>query len=451
MNITKFIFGTITALLTLLFTIAYYLNPADEWWVECYFSTIALALIFLWNSRNNLLTLSPIFVSIYLIAITFPVMPYFLFNIITVKLLNESIFVNALGLMAYLSMAFYLFPIKEIRYKEINYLTNANWQTFFRVNRKIFIFTLPILLFVIIYSGGWRVFFLGFNAKESGFDRMTTLYGMGPLMIFSYLNVYSGTFLTIGYWARGEKIKAVMCALFFLTLNGFTGGRGNAIWFFMAILLFYGTQKKVTFKVALISLIAGLAIVLSKWLRSLDTSSGITLEYILFNFVGDFDSINNVSALLDYIKRTVGYPGFYHIWSDILIFVPRFLVPDKPYDVGGFYLNTLIFPGIYFGAQGGTGLSFGVAGILLAVSGITSLVIGCMLLGIVTCWFDKGLLKFVVNHNRPTSFLILYLMILGQVIVLYRDGTYAFMNMLFFYICYRTVYLFFANNTIADK
>lgn len=443
MNLTRFIFGTITLLLTVLFTVAYFSHPSDEWWVWCYTSSIILSLIFLWLARANLLTLSPIFITIYLVAIVFPAIPYIVFDLEAVRSFHESVFLNALGLMAYLLMSFYLFPVKTIRVLAPDDLYQIKWQGFFHINQRIFVWTLPIVLFVVIYSGGWRVFYLGFDSNVSGFDRMSTLRGMGTLMIFSYLNIYSGTFLTIGYWIRARKKRAVALAIFFLTLNGFTGGRAGVIWFFMAILLFYGIRKGVNWRIVSLGLLGGFGIIMMKLFRSSVGHNDLPWQIALFaQFSGDFDSLNNVSALLEYVNRSSAYTGFYHIWSNILVFIPRFLLVDKPYDIGGLYLNTLVFPGIFLGAQGGTGFSFGVAGVFFAAAGIITLVFGCASLALITCWFDRNLAK-VVNYDGPSQFLILYLMLLGQVVVLYRDGLYALMNMLFFYVCYRIVYLFF--------
>jgi hypothetical protein len=150
--------------------------------------------------------------------------------------------------------------------------------------------------------------------------------------------------------------------------------------------------------------------------------------YVIFflQFAGDFDSLNNNSTLVEY-TREHGFFGFYHIWSSILIYFPRDLFPWKPHDLGGLYLNTFLFPGVYLGAEGGTGLAIGFQGIWFATYGLITLLLGNLLLAISLNWADRRVYRHL-HYAAPGVFLVAYIFLIGQSVIIYRDGFYAFLN-----------------------
>lgn len=164
-------------------------------------------------------------------------------------------------------------------------------------------------------------------------------------------------------------------------------------------------------------------------------------------FVGDFDSLNNVSILLDYL-RLHDFFGFYHIWSNFLIYIPREIYPDKPHDIGTLYLNTYLFPGVYLGADGGTSLVLGFQGLWYAIYGLPTMLLGNLILAISMAWADRKI-YVQVHQTRPSLFLVAYIFLVGQSIITYRDGFYSYLNTFFYVAVYWIIYQFL--NAIVRK
>lgn len=413
------------ALASLFFTVLWAMGIAGGW-VGCYTTAILISLLFLRTHRRNLLSLSGIFVGLSLIAITLPAAPYLLFELEPAPGFHASIFLNSLGQIYFVTLALILVPRRSLYCSDSQLFQGARWVRFVRANRLICLITTPFVFLAITQAGAWGYLF---GDRSGDFDRIASLKGFGPLMIFSIINVMALFFWVSGIWIQGKKWLAFTLAVFFLFLNGFTGGRQNLISFFLGGLIIYlalnGFNKKTLFLVPFI----GLAIVFMKAFRVSGTDNVLDMPwYVNFflQFAGDFDSLNNDSVLIEY-TREHGFFGFYHIWSSILIYLPRDLFPWKPHDLGGLYLNTYLFPGVYLGAEGGTGLAIGFQGIWYAVYGIVTLLLGNCLLAISLSWIDRRVYRYL-HYAVPGLFLVTYIFLIGQSVIIYRDGFYAFLN-----------------------
>lgn len=423
----------------ILFWVGYRCAPLEYWWY-CYGAALACGSGFLVWRRRSFFTLSSVFVVLCLIGLTLPVVPFLFFGVDALDL-RRSIYVNSLGLIFFVAMALLASPSTAPRWQGDAFLTTPEWTAFFAANRRIFWITIPGVLLAITLSGGWQAY-LGLD--EGGFDRIASLKGMGPLMIFSFVNVFSAGFYAIWLWTKDRAVVAMSLVVFTTLLNGFTYGRGNLIMISMMFLTFYGLRQGFSLKALLVTLIAGIGIVLLKVTRiGMGVDSGPEVSPLLafsMQFAGDFDPVNNVAQLIDYVS-TNGYPGFYHIWSTILIYVPRVLFPGKPQDIGGVHLTTLVFPGVYLGAEGGTTFTFGAVGVWYAVAGMTTMVCGLVLQSVVLGVMERIFVSWSQICRRPTAGMVVYLLAIGQVIIMYREALYPLVNVVFYFACYWIMYL----------
>lgn len=415
-----------------------YIANGEAGWLATYLITLILAVSVISENYNRLFLVGVLFIVINLVAITFPVIPYVIFFPPVVNF-YRSIELNSLGFLTMMFGWLLFAPQKRLVFNIQLAFKGDKWDKFANINKKLFLFSLPFVLVVLVISGGWRV--LVFGLANSGFDRVSSLQGAGPLMIFSYMLIYGATFFSL-YLLFNERIRLAICILgFSVFVTGFTGGRGNLIWIFLVLFFFYGVFRGISLKAIALALGCGILIVLSHSLRaSSDTPLGYQFPwYVVFfmNFAGDFDSVNNTAKMISYTDNG-NYFGLYHIWSNILIYVPRFLFPDKPYELGGLYLDGILFPNVYKGAAGGTGYSFGYVATWFAVDGLLTMFIGCFFIGLIIGKLDDIQSKSM-NNLYPKYSLFFYLFLLGQLIILYRDGVYAFMNVFI----YLTIYLLF--------
>lgn len=417
----------------------------NETWVSCYVITVLLSLTFLWTHRHNLLSLSGIFIGLSLIAISLPAFPYLIFDLEPVSGFYDSIYLNSLGQMFFVTLAFYLSPSKSLYKPETLLFKNTEWKKFTRINGKICLITLPIVILTITQAGAWG-YLLGDRSGE--FDRIASMKGLGPLMIFSVINMMALFFWACGNWLNGKKAKTIIIVILLLFINGFTGGRQNIIAFFLGALIIHiaisSLNKKTLFFIPAI----GLLIVFMKMFRVTGPSDVAEFPWyigLFLQFAGDFDSLNNVSTLVEYTHQH-GFFGFYHIWSNILVYVPRELFPGKPHDLGVLYLNTYLFPGVYLGADGGTGLALGFQGVWYAVYGLPTLLLGNLLLALTLTWADRRFHRRL-HHAKPGLFLVAYIFLIGQSVITYRDGFYSFLNAFLYVGIYYLILIFIQSTT----
>lgn len=416
-----------------------------EAWLSCYATAVAFSCLFLWTHRRNLISLSGIFVGLSLIAITLPAVPYLVFDVESVSSLHASIFLNSLGQLYFLTLALFFVPSRSVHRADSLLFRGSRWANFTRVNGLICLITLPLVLLAITKAGAWGYL----QGDRSGdFDRIASMKGLGPLMIFSVINILALFFWASGTWLRGQRWRAFMVVALILFLNGFTGSRQNYIAFFFGAAFIYIALNGFGRKVFLFLPIVGLVIVLMKILRagSSDSVSEWPWYVMLFlHFAGDFDSLNNGSVLIDYARQH-GFFGLYHIWSNILVYVPRELFPSKSHDLGTLYLNTYLFPGVYLGAEGGTGLALGFQGLWYAVYGLPTLLLGNLLLALSLSWADRSV--YVKLHkDAPGLFLVAYIFLIGQSIITYRDGFFSFLNTFLYVGIYYVFYIFIQSVT----
>lgn len=438
LNIPRLHWSLVFITLGTFFTLLYAVEGASAWRF-CYAFALFSAGFYLWKFRGNFFSLASIFVALSFIAISFPVVPYLFFDLGYNQYFFDSIYINSLGIFFFLAVSFLKSPTRIPKASASQFLISPAWKRFYRINSKICLISFPFVLWAITLAGAWGAFF---NLENSGYDRVASMKGMGTLMIFSVINITSAFFWAQGLWVRGKKIRAVILLAFFVFINGFTNGRGNLIFVFFAALLFYMVVRGMNRKILIGAFFGGLLIILMKLTRGYAGVSDYPwmLQFFL-HFAGDFDSLNNGTALIEYTRQH-GFFGLYHIWSNILIYIPRELYPNKPHDIGGLYLNTYLFPGVYRGAEGGTGLSLGFQGIWYAVAGLPSLIFGNLVLGWSLSLFDRLFARYVAI-GEPKAFLIAYIMLIGQSVIIYRDGFYAFLNVAFYMCIYWMFVKFF--------
>lgn len=428
------------ALAVVFFSIFWALNLQNVW-ATCYASALALSVLFLWTHRHNLISLSAIFVGLSMIALTLPAVPYLLFGIEATPSLHASIFLNSLGQIYFLVFAEIFAPTRSLHCRKSQLFSGSHWSNFVRVNGLICLITTPFVVLTITAAGAWG-YLIG--DRSGDFDRIASMKGLGPLMIFSVINVTALFFWACGTWLKGRRLVAFIVVILMLFLNGFTGGRQNLIAFFFCALLIQvaigGFNKKTFFVIPFI----GLIIVFMKILRVSDSDGQLDTPWIIdffLHFAGDFDSLNNDSALIDYVNKN-GFFGFYHIWSNILIYIPREIFPAKPHFTGTLFLNMHLFPGVYLGAEGGTSLVLGFQGVWYAVYGLATMMFGNILLATSFGWADRVVYK-KLHESSPGFFIVAYTFLIGQSIITYRDGFYSFLNTIvytfIFFIFYKLI------------
>jgi hypothetical protein len=434
------VLSAIMFLLGSFYVVTFYILPF-VYWTYCYISALACGTIFLVRRRESFFTLSSIFIVLSIIGLTLAVGPSLFFDVGVIDL-RLSIYLNSLGIIFFVAAALLASPYRVLRFATgWRALEKPAWLVFFKVNWRIFLFTLPGVLLVITLSGGWSVFSM--SLQDSGFDRTASLKGMGPLMIFSSLNVLSGILCGIGLWVRGWKIVSILFVFSLITLNSFTYGRGNLIALVTICLTFYGLSRGFSLKAIAAILFSGVGIVLLQVLRAFGSDKedyGYSSILVLLNkFAGDFDTVINTSQLIDYVEQN-DYFGMYHIWSTVYQFIPRFVFPDKPQFFADVYINSLIFPGVYLGAEGGTTFTFGVVGVWYAVAGMATMIFGMVLQAVLMGGAERIFLSRAVRSSKPNFRFVVYLILVSQVVIMYRVGFYPFMNAILLIIFYYTYY-----------
>lgn len=409
------------------FLAQYWVYGSDPWsW--CYLTSIGLALIYLFQNRARIFCVTPIFVSIVTVAHTLPALPYTVFELESVRNFHNSLFINSLGFLMVLTIASLHQPPVEPLIVEVRKLMTREWRQFYRVNAKLFYVTTPIVLAAMALSGGWKVLFGIIPAED--FSRTGAFKGLGPLMQFAALNVYAGTVYGFSLVGRQKAVRAAALIALMLAINSFTLGRGNVILVFMYGLFSFALTRGITLRLLGIAFLAGIGIVLMQLFRATgEGDSGFSpFLALMLKFSADFDSLNNTALLINHVEDT-GFPGWYHIYSFVYNPIPRSVFPDKPHFIGILHLNDLIFPGMYQGEDGGTNFTFGLFGTWYGAQGLITLLIGSWLSARFLCWLDIQLDDWRASP-RPNLMFIFYLLVLGQIIIFYRDGLSLFVSML---------------------
>lgn len=437
------ILSVVLFLLGFICVLGFYISLVD-FWVYCYILALVCGVFFLVRRRESFFLLSSIFIALFMVSLTLAVAPFLFFNNDPIDL-RSSIYLNSIGLIFFIATALIVSPCNAPRLFRVGSgLDQKYWLAFFKINRRIFLFSLPGVFLVITLTGGWNVFSMGL--QDSGFDRVGSLVGMGPLMIFSSLNVLSGTLYLIGLWVRGRMIVSISFGLGLILLNSFTYGRGSLITLVMIILTFYGLSRGFSLRTFIALFLCGAGIVFLQIMRTLGIDNvdyGYSpLLTFLNRFSGDFDTVISTSHLIDYVKEN-DYLGWYHIWSTIYQFLPRFFFPDKPQFFADIYINSLIFPGVYLGREGGTTFTFGVVGVWYAVTGMATMIFGVLLQALLMGASERIFLYRSLWNKKPNISFVFYLMLISQVVIMYRVGFYPFMSavmlILIYYVLYKSL------------
>lgn len=401
-------------------------------WQDCYLFSLAAALAYLLGNRQNIFSVSALLVLISFIAHTAPAIPYLYFGMQPVDSFDTSLFINSYGLLVLVCVCTLRAPQGPIRIANVTPEIRELWSGFVASAWKIFFLTLPFVFLTMYVSGGWKVY-TG-DLEPGDFSRTANFKGLGPLMIFTSLNVYSATAWTLSLLARRRWLAAAAVMVATVGLNGFSLGRGNLI--FMAVVgaLCWSLCFRITLRMLMLAALAGTGIVLLQLTRGSGNEGPASALELFLAFSADFDSLNNTAHLVNYVKAN-GFPGWYHMATFFLDPVPRTLFPGKPHFIGILYLNDLVFPGLYRGAEGGSNFTFGIYGTWYAVAGMPTMIGGIAATALVTTWADALLARWA-RAPAPTTGLMFYLLLVGQIVILYRDGVMVFVNMPIYPVAY---------------
>jgi oligosaccharide repeat unit polymerase len=208
-----------------------------------------------------------------------------------------------------------------------------------------------------------RLWSYGFLALFfASFALMMILSGVGSLWIEESRVAYqlhrrgigvvyalTTAFLTLGavfsYFACGNQYSQrfrmapfVVKVLFFLVLSYFMGSKGLMLGIVLIAIVYYnGCVKRLGFWTLFGS--AGLALMSISFLQILQGTAENVEETLLYG-----NSFHNTA---EFIRRfyEFGFQGGDVLLSDFWSFVPRALVPDKPYEYGALLINKVLLPG----------------------------------------------------------------------------------------------------------
>lgn len=400
-------------------------------------------IIYLLLNISNTFRIYRLLVLIVVVANTFPALPYLALGSEPVAEYGASCVINSIGLLC-LVFFFLILEITVLRNHstiDISTFCNKKWEDFFETNRIIFLITAPFVFVAALVSGGLG-YALG-SLDAEAFSRTGSFKGLGPIMVFSTINSLSGVIYGVKLVYLEKKLFfGIFFLMFLVTLNGFTLSRAIFIQLFFTFTFSYSICKRITIKFLIISFSIGCAIVMLQLLRTSVDSDNVQSASLRFflKFSGDFDSLNNVGHLVSYIKAN-GYFGFYHIWSFILNPIPRAIFENKPHFIGILYLNDLIFPGLYLGRDGGSNMTFGLFGTWYAAYGIITLLFGIFFSVTVIAMLEINFQRWK-KYPKPSIFIFLYLIFLGNIIIFYRDGLSTIISILYLLPIYS--FLFFA-------
>lgn len=434
--IMKKIFGLVLFFLVFIGAFLFYKEQYQYWFIY-YYITVFITIVYLYNNMRFLYFFSFLFIIFQLVGITFSVVPFLFFGL-ELNGLDKSLFLHSLALMFSLGISLLFFNIKKYnKYIQIDNLFDTNkWDMFIKVNKRIFYLTIPFVFLAMYMSGGWKSFF-----GIEGYDRVSSMKGMGFLMIFSVLNVASSILLIINNIYKRNYLQIIFPLFSIIILNGFTQGRNNLIWLIFSIFFMLGILNKLNKKVLLYFFILGLVVVFYKIIRYNPNENEFSFLLTFFlHFTGDFDVVIRTAKLINYIEEN-DFFGFYHIWSQVLTYVPRPIFPEKSHFIGNIYLNIFVFPGVYTGGENSTGYTFGVISVLYAIYGLVlSLVLFFMTMYILIK-FDLYIYYIIKIKKTINILFIVYFFLLGNVIIFYREWSTGITNTFF----YSFTYLIFYN------
>ncbi|AXX91795.1 hypothetical protein CPU12_11450 [Malaciobacter molluscorum LMG 25693] len=410
-----------------------------QYWSLYYYSTVFITIIYLYKNIPFCYFFSFLFIIFQLIGITFSVIPFLYFDL-ELEGLNKALFLHSLSLCFTVAINILFFSKYRVKLTVKNSLFDTPaWSKFILINKRIFYFTLPFVFLAMYFSNGWKSFF-----GIEGYDRVASMKGMGFLMIFSVINVGSAIFLVLNNFYKKNYLNILFPLFSILVINGFTQGRNNLIWLIFTAFFVLGVFNKINKKTIIYFFFLGLLIVFYKIMRYNPNENQFSLLLTFFlNFTGDFDVVIRTTNLLNYIEKN-DFFGLYHIWSQLLVYLPRTIFPDKPQILGNLYLNALVFPGVYTGGIGSTGFTFGVISVLYSITGISFALLLLFLSCFVFIKFDNYIYKEIVN-KRLSIFFVIYFFLLQNVIIYYREWSTGITNILlysFIYIFFYTIFKF---------
>lgn len=415
-----------------------YMVSIENYWTISYETTIIVCLIYLYIRRENYFTVSWLVIVMNLIGITLPIFPSLFFFDEVNDSIKKAIYIHSWGIILFIICILFQTPSFKHHKVDTEKLKSNEWDVFFSVNKVVYFSTIPLVILLLIVSGAWKVYS---GLEESGFSRVADLKGLGPMIIFSYINVLSGSFWGMSLFLKKNTFSAIFLLIFTIFINNIGYGRGNIITMLCVLFFFFGIRQRFSFKVPLVMLMTGFIIVFSQMLRSSGEQSYDTkLLEMLLKFSGDFPEVVNTSALIEYLKHS-NYFGGNIIWGNLWYYIPRTLYTGKPDSYGGLELTANIFPDMFSGKEGST-TTFGIYGTLFSVYGVPSVIVGIIFLAALLGQFEKKVITWIAQP-KPNILLIYYVIFMGFTQILHREGFLAIFNSfnqcLLYYIYYSLI------------
>lgn len=410
-----------------------------RFWVEAYLSSLFIIIVYLYIRRENYFTVSYLVIALNLIGITIPLIPYFYFYSGDINnYLLKSIYLHSWGIILFIGCLLTFTPsFEDIKLEHKDFQIEA-WDYFFRINKYVFYLTMPLVFILLLISGAWKVYI----NEQTSFSRISDLKGLGPLLLFSFINVLSSSLYIVQLFNCERKIKGILLFILTITINNVGYGRGPLILMLCIFLFFYGITNKFSFKVIIGIIFAGGLLVSAQLLRALGRASELQNQILgtSLKFSGDFPEVVNTAALMEYLHNR-DYFGGSILWGNLWYYIPRALYGAKPQVFGGLELNVAVFPDLYLGKSGGSTTTFGIYGTLFSICGIGGLLVFIIILAYLIGVVENNVLKWI-KKPQPNFFFIFSLTTLSYVQIIHREAFLGLFNSFNQAIFYFIFYLF---------
>jgi hypothetical protein len=278
--------------------------------------------------------------------------------------------------------------------------------------------------------------------------------GLGPLLFFSYANVFCAGLIIVNKLSLKKYFFAFIFFLITILINNIGYSRGQIILLSSFILFYYSIVGVFNYKTLIYLLIGGIFLIALQLLRLGYAADANFVVGTLFGiFLGDFPEIVNTSHVIEYFEYN-DFIGSTVILGNLWYYIPRALYEAKPTAFAGTLLNIMVFPDMYLGDDGGSTTTFGLFGITYAVYGLISV----LFLSIIFAYMLRRIDILYLNWLSlpvPSFFFFFYINLIGSIQVLHREGflaifgafNQAILIMLFMFIC-KFIYIFFQKITI---
>ncbi|WDT80247.1 MAG: hypothetical protein MPW14_00080 [Candidatus Manganitrophus sp.] len=199
---------------SVVFLYHFFLTDMESYWFIGYGVALFGGVSYLIAARHYYYQVTYVFTLLQLIGLTLAIAPYLIYPDLELNI-RKAVYIHSIGLLVFLWLYTLMgLGTSEVKTDSKSMMDEKLWAQFFSANKGIFLLSLPGVLVAMVASGGWQAY-AGLSA-EGGYDRVASMKGMGPLMIFSVLNVFSGFFVAYGFFQLKKYGKALLFIVFFL-------------------------------------------------------------------------------------------------------------------------------------------------------------------------------------------------------------------------------------------